>query len=321
MNSPPLVSIRDLHVSFRARGATMRAVDGVDLDWRRGEVLGVVGESGSGKTTLGRAIMGLQPPTSGEVFVDGAPGASHRRRERARLLQMIFQDPYQSLDPRQPIGAQVMEGLEIHRLGRTRRDRVGLAVKALHDAGLAPADRWWQKFPHELSGGQRQRVVIATALALNSTGLVCDEPVSALDASVRTQVLSLLARLRLELRLSLMLITHDVGMAWAMCDRVAVMYLGRVVEVGRTEEVLLAPRHPYTRALLEAVPSAHPSSAHAGARLAGPAPDPGAIPSGCRFHPRCVLAEERCRQVDPVLAGAPHGAACLVVNDPASSRE
>jgi peptide/nickel transport system ATP-binding protein len=312
----PLVAVRDLAVRYRRKGQAVTALDGIDLDWQRGEILGLVGESGCGKTTLGRAIVGLEPLSGGDVSVDGRPGGALGRRERARLVQMIFQDPYQSLDPRQTIGAQVMEGLDVHRIGANRGERVRCAVKALHDAGLSPADRVWGRYPHELSGGQRQRVVIAGALALEPEGLVCDEPVAALDTSVRTQVLSLLAELRAARGVSMLFITHDVGIAWALCDRVAVMYLGRVVELGSTEEVLLAPRHPYTRALLDAVPSPVPSQ-RIRAPLPGGVPDAGAIPSGCRFRPRCPLAEERCARVDPQLAGAPHLAACVVANDDA----
>jgi peptide/nickel transport system ATP-binding protein len=254
----PLAAVRGLAVEFRRRRRTITAVDGVDLEWRRGEILGLIGESGCGKTTLGRTLMGLQRPSRGEVLLDGRDARGLGRRERARLLQMIFQDPYQSLDPRQPVGFQVMESLDMHRIG-TRRERVSLAVKALHDAGLSPADRVWDKLPHQLSGGQRQRVVIAGALVLDPQGLICDEPVSSLDVSVRAQVLALLAELRDSRGLSMLFITHDVGLAWALCDRVAVMYLGRIVELGGTEDVLLRPRHPYTRTLLAAVPSPVPS--------------------------------------------------------------
>jgi peptide/nickel transport system ATP-binding protein len=253
----PLAAVRGIAVEFRRRRRTITAVDGVDLEWRRGEILGLIGESGCGKTTLGRTLMGLQRPSRGEVLLDGRDARRLGRRERARLLQMVFQDPYQSLDPRQPVGVQVMESLDMHRIG-TRRERVSLAVKALHDAGLSPADRVWDKLPHQLSGGQRQRVVIAGALVLDPQGLICDEPVSSLDVSVRAQVLALLAELRDRRGLSMLFITHDVGLAWVLCDRVAVMYLGRIVELGRTEDVLLRPRHPYTRTLLAAVPSPVP---------------------------------------------------------------
>jgi peptide/nickel transport system ATP-binding protein len=260
----PLVSIRGLSVEFTRRRRTVLAVDDVSLDWNRGEVLGLIGESGCGKSTLARTIVGLQAPTRGEIVLAGREADRLDRLERSRLLQMVFQDPYQSLDPRQPIGAQVTEGLNVHRVGN-RAERARVAIRALHDAGLYPADGVWDKLPHELSGGQRQRAVIAGALAVDPEGLVCDEPVSALDVSVRAQVLALLAELRERRGLSMLFITHDVGLAWAICDRVAVMYRGRVVELGDTEDVLLRPRHAYTRTLLAAVPAAAPSHGDGGA--------------------------------------------------------
>jgi oligopeptide/dipeptide ABC transporter ATP-binding protein len=191
-------------------------------------------------------------------------------------------------------------------------ERILRGVTALHDSGLTPADRFWGRYPHELSGGQRQRVVIAAALALEPEALVCDEPVSALDVSVRTQVLRLLVELRATRRLSLLLITHDVGMAWSLCDRVAVMYLGRIVEIGTTEQVLADPQHPYTKALLAVVPTTD-ARTHARALLKGEPPDATAIPSGCRFHPRCPSAFERCPRDDPRLPDGERAAACWLV--------
>jgi oligopeptide/dipeptide ABC transporter ATP-binding protein len=226
-------------------------------------------------------------------------------------VQLIFQDPYQSMNPRRTVAAQVQEGLAAIGM-RSGDERLQKAVTALHDAGLAPADRFWRRYPHELSGGQRQRVVIAAALALEPEALVCDEPVSALDVSVRTQVLRLLADLRVSRQLSLLLITHDVGLAWSMCDRVAVMYLGRIVEIGTTEQVLGDPQHPYTKALLAVAPRIEPRS---GDRilLQGEPPDATAIPSGCRFHPRCPVAFDRCPVDDPYLPEAERAAACWLV--------
>jgi oligopeptide/dipeptide ABC transporter ATP-binding protein len=224
---------------------------------------------------------------------------------------MVFQDPYQSLNPRRTVGAQVQEGLAA--IGVPDGDeRVRRGVTALHDAGLSPADRFWSRYPHELSGGQRQRVVIAAALALEPEALVCDEPVSALDVSVRTQVLRLLVELRSTRALSLLLITHDVGMAWSLCDRVAVMYLGRIVEIGTTEQVLGDPQHPYTKALLAVAPRVEQRT---GPRelLRGEPPDATAIPSGCRFHPRCPAAFDRCPVDDPHLPDSERGAACWLV--------
>ena len=309
--SDPLYRVRDLRITYqRGRRPSVRAVDGVDLEWRRGETLGLVGESGCGKSTLARALVGLDAPTQGTIEFEGAPVAGDLRALR-RKVQLIFQDPYQSLNPRRTIGVKVQEGLAA-RGERSGEARVRRAVAALHDAGLSPADRFWSRYPHELSGGQRQRVVIAAALALEPEALVCDEPVSALDVSVRTQVLRLLVELREARALSLLLITHDVGLAWSLCDRVAVMYLGRIVELGRTEQVLGDPQHPYTKALLAVAPRIEPRTAPR-TLLAGEPPDATAIPSGCRFHPRCPVAFERCPVDDPLLPEREHAAACWLV--------
>ena len=308
MSDDALYEARDLHITYqRGRRPPVRAVDGVDLTWRRGETLGLVGESGCGKSTLARTLLGLEQPSAGSIDFDGRP-VSHDLRALRRRVQMIFQDPYQSLNPRRTVGAQVQEGLAA--IGVPDGDeRVRRGVTALHDAGLSPADRFWSRYPHELSGGQRQRVVIAAALALEPEALVCDEPVSALDVCVRTQVLRLLVELRETRSLSLLLITHDVGMAWSLCDRVAVMYLGRIVEIGTTEQVLGDPQHPYTKALLAVAPKVEQRTAPR-QLLTGEPPDATAIPSGCRFHPRCPVAFERCPVDDPRLPEVERGAAC-----------
>ena len=242
-NGTPMFKVDDLKVHFPVRGidTVVKALDGVDLEWRRGEVLGIVGESGCGKSTLGRALMGLQPATSGVVSFEGSPLRKGDLRKMRRRVQMVFQDPYQSLNPRMTVGALVQEGLTIHKVGKRGTERVARAVEALEGAGLRPVERFWDRYPHELSGGQRQRVVIAAALVLEPEGLVCDEPVSALDVSIRAQVVQLLMELKRDRNLGLIFITHDVGLAWALCDRVAVMYLGRVIEQGTTEQVLVQP--------------------------------------------------------------------------------
>jgi oligopeptide/dipeptide ABC transporter ATP-binding protein len=317
----PLFSVRDLEVHFpihRSGGRVVRAIDGVDLEWRRGEVLGIVGESGCGKSTLGRTLLGLQKPTSGEILVDGTPIASADLRAVRRRVQMIFQDPYQSLNPRQTVGALVMEPLAIHGIARGQ-DRVARGVATLESAGLAPAARYWDRYPHELSGGQRQRVVIAAAMALEPEALICDEPVSALDVSVRAQVLHVLMALKRDHHLGLIFITHDLGLAWALCDRIAVMYLGRIVESGPAEQVIGDPRHPYTQSLLSVVPSPFPRETRRQI-LAGELPDAANIPSGCRFHPRCPKVFDRCPKDDPRdLIGAGddvgHGAACWLLDE------
>jgi oligopeptide/dipeptide ABC transporter ATP-binding protein len=320
-DATPLFETRGLEVHFRlARSKrVVKAIDGVDLQWKRGEVLGIVGESGCGKSTLGRALLGLQPSTGGEILFDGKPLAQTNARQLRRRVQLVFQDPYQSLNPRQTVGSLVSEGLVIHGMGRGH-DRVLRAVEAMHAAGLAPAERYWGRYPHELSGGQRQRVVIASAMALQPEALICDEPVSALDVSVRTQVLQVLVELKKARGLGLIFITHDVGLAWALCDRVAVMYLGRVVEQGTTEQVIGDPQHPYTQALLSVVPTPFPRADVRRTVLAGELPDASRVPSGCRFHPRCPKAFDRCPDDDPhALLPSPngeagHGAACWLLD-------
>jgi oligopeptide/dipeptide ABC transporter ATP-binding protein len=301
VSDAPLFEARGLEVHFPVRRSkrVVRAVDGVDLVWNRGEVLGIVGESGCGKSTLGRTLLGLQEPTAGEIYFDGEPLGSRDLRKLRRRVQMVFQDPYQSLSPRMTVGSQAIEPLTIHEIGRKGIDRIQRAVDALESAGLRPAERFWERYPHELSGGQRQRVVIAAAMVLEPEGLVCDEPVSALDVSVRAQVLQVLMDLKRERGLGLIFITHDVGLAWALCDRVAVMYLGRIVEQGKGEDVIADPQHPYTQSLLSVVPTPFPRDDLKRTILQGELPDASRVPSGCRFHPRCPKAFDRCPRDDP----------------------
>jgi peptide/nickel transport system ATP-binding protein len=312
----PALAARGVEVRFPLdRGRAARAVDGVTLAVAAGQVVALVGESGCGKSTLARALLGLQETSAGEVLVGGEPLPTTRRELKAfrRRAQLVLQDPMGSLNPRQTVYEAVAEGLRIHRVGDEER-RV---AEALSRVGLRPPERFFARYPHELSGGQRQRVVIAGALVLEPEILVADEPVSSLDASVRGEILALLLRLREELGLTLLVVTHDLGLAWNIADRIAVMYLGRIIEEGPTEQVLADPLHPYTRALLSVVPEV--------ARLepvvlAGEPPDPASVPEGCRFHPRCPLlasglpgqVEARCRTVAlPVLpAQAGHAAAC-----------
>ena len=297
----PVLEVRDLHVSFRGRGglfsklggkaATVaRAVDGVSLAIEEGEILALAGESGCGKTTLARSLMGFVRPDAGEIRFRGEPlGSSGRDLQRyRRRVQMVYQDPAGALNPRQTVYESVVEGLRIHHVDG---DEEELAARALSRAGLRPPRRFFLLYPHELSGGQRQRVVIAGALALEPRVIVADEPVSNLDASVRGEILRLLLGLRRDEGITMLVVTHDLGLAWTIADRVAVMYLGRIVELGPTRDVLTDPRHPYTRALLDAVPEA----GGIGPRfLSGEPPDPTRIPEGCRFHPRCpVVADGR----------------------------
>jgi len=323
--SDALLQTRGLHVRFAARrGAVARAVDGVDLLVRRGEVVALVGESGCGKTTLARTILGLERPAEGEVLFEGEPiryDAGFLRAYRGRV-QIVFQDPMGSLNPRQTVYEAVAEGIRIQRLPGDEAARV---ADALSSAGLRPPERFFQLYPYELSGGQRQRVVIAGAMALHPALLVADEPVSSLDASVRGEILALMLGLVREAGVTILVVTHDLGLAWTIADRIAVMYLGRIVEEGTTEELLSSPRHPYTRALLSVLPEVAEMEQQI---LSGEAPDPTRIPPGCRFHPRCPVVasgeaarlgiEGRCRSQDLGLAqvvGAAggHRAACHAV--------
>ncbi|MEU6406869.1 ABC transporter ATP-binding protein [Streptomyces sp. NPDC046985] len=285
-DTPPLMSVEDLRLTFPGRGgaAPARAVDGVDLDIRPGEIVALVGESGCGKTSLARSLPGLLPPASGRVVFAGKPldYSSRALKAHRKRVQLVLQDPSGSLNPRHTVYDAVAEGLRIHGGGGDERAAV---AEALARAGLRPPERFFLRYPHELSGGQRQRVVIAGALVLQPELLVADEPVASLDASVRGEILALLLRLRAELGLSALVVTHDLGLAWNIADRVAVMYLGRIVETGEVEQVLTAPRHPYTQALLSVLPEAP----GAPVVLTGEPPDPSRVPPGCRFHARCQI--------------------------------
>ncbi|GAA0938605.1 ABC transporter ATP-binding protein [Nonomuraea longicatena] len=288
--APTLLEARDLHVEFAARGRRARAVDGVNLAVGAGEIIALVGESGCGKTTLARTLLGLERPTSGTVLYGGAPLAygSRALKTYRRDVQLVLQDPMGSLNPRHTVYEAVAEGPRIHGLP----DEEQVVAEALSRAGLRPPERFFLRYPHELSGGQRQRVVIAGALALNPKVLIADEPVASLDASVRGEILALMLRLRADLGLSALVVTHDLGLAWNIADRVAVMYLGRIVESGPVEEVLTAPRHPYTQALMSVLPESPERVV-----LTGEPPDPTRIPGGCRFHARCqVLASGRAEE-------------------------
>ncbi|QYC38248.1 Oligopeptide transport ATP-binding protein OppF [Nonomuraea coxensis DSM 45129] len=308
---PTLLEARDLRVEFSSRGRRARAVDGVNLAIGKGEIVALVGESGCGKTTLARTLLGLERPTAGEVRFDGAALDYRARALKAyrRQVQLVLQDPMGSLNPRHTVYEAVAEGPRIHGLA----DERDVVATALSRAGLRPPDRFFLRHPHELSGGQRQRVVIAGALALDPKVLIADEPVASLDASVRGEILALLLRLRAELGLSALVVTHDLGLAWNIADRVAVMYLGRIVESGPVEQVLTAPRHPYTQALLSVLPESPERVV-----LTGEPPDPTRIPGGCRFHARCqVLAsgraaeagvDGRCRTEPPAVLPAVAGA-------------
>ena len=302
---------------------TVRAVDGASLAVGKGELLALVGESGCGKTTIARAVLRMTEPAAGTVRFGGQDIThlpSGALRPLRRRMQLIYQDPYESLDPRFRVRATIEEPLVIHGVG-DRAERRHRSREALERAGLTPPDLYLDRYPHELSGGQRQRVAIAASLVLEPELLVADEPASMLDVSVRAGVLALLARLRKEADLGILMITHDFSTAAHFADRIAVMYLGRIVEEGPARTVVHAAAHPYTKALLSAVPPRNPRERRTPQILRGEPPDPTAIPAGCRFHPRCPLAEERCKTIDPALRPVPprgpdggrHRAACILV--------
>ena len=317
----PILSVTGLLKHFPVRGgvlggvtAKVRAVDGVDFEIREGETLGVVGESGCGKSTTARLLLGLIEPDAGEIHFDGERVGSAALRLGAfrRQAQMVFQDSYSSLNPRLTVETSVAFGPRVHGMGR--REAEARARDLLARVGLEP-HRFAGRYPHELSGGQRQRVNIARALALQPRLVILDEAVSALDKSVEAQVLNLLLDLKGEFGLTYMFISHDLNVVRYISDRVMVMYLGRVAEIGTSEEVFDRPRHPYTAALLSSMPSLDPDRRTEEAPLSGDPPNPIDPPSGCRFHTRCAFAEPVCSAVEPplALAGGDHRAACLMV--------
>jgi oligopeptide/dipeptide ABC transporter ATP-binding protein len=299
----------------------VHAVDGVSFSVAKGEILGLVGESGSGKTTTALNALGLVEPTEGEILFSGqsVPELVHSgerlRMGLRRRMQIVFQDPYESLNPRQTVFATVAEPLEVHRLVKSREEKVERVKAALDEAGLKPPETFFDRYPQELSGGQRQRLVIAGALVLNPQFLVADEPVSMLDVSIRAEILNLLLQLRDEHGITILYITHDLATAAYFTDRVAVMYLGRIVEIGPTKTVLSDPRHPYTQALLSVIPVPNPRRRRKRMILTGETPNPIDLPSGCRFHPRCPAASGQCSQTEPQLesVAADHQVACLCI--------
>ena len=308
-----LLTVRDLKVHFPIKKGLMsrtvgrvKAVDGVSFHLDHGETLGIVGESGCGKTTTGQAVLMITPPTSGEVEYKGRPVVGLSRssmRALRREMQIIFQDPYSSLNPRLTVNSILSDPLEVH--GLHPDERAGRIAFLLEKVGLTPEQG--RRYPHEFSGGQRQRIGIARALALNPQLIIADEPVSALDVSIQAQIINLLIDLQAEFKLSYIVIAHDLAVVEHLCDRVAVMYLGKIVETGTYSDIYNDPKHPYTQALLSAVPVPDPDSPRHRIILGGDVPSPANPPPGCNFHPRCPKCLGHCHQAEPALVDVQSG--------------
>src|SRR5258708_6955856 len=318
-----LVDVRDLKMYFPlTKGIVLqrvvghvRAVDGVSFSIERGQTLGLVGESGSGKTTIGRTLVRLYKPMAGEILFDGQDLAKmdgEPLRQIRQRVQMIFQDPYASLNPRYTIGTLIAEPMHIYKMG-TGKDIHEKVIELMRVVGLRP--EYVDRYPHEFSGGQRQRIAVARALSINPEFVIADEPVSALDVSIRAQVLNLLQRLQQQFNLTYLFVSHDLSVVRHVADRIAVMYLGKIVQLSDRDELYAAPKHPYTKALLSALPIPDPQIETRRHRiiLSGALPSPINIPTGCRFHTRCPMAQQICREVEPAFelkAGTSHYAAC-----------
>lgn len=326
MSAEKILEVRGLKKYFEAGRPSLfsrktdqvRAVDGVDLTLHRSEAIALVGESGCGKSTLALLLMGLEDPSDGSILFEGRDVTylnDTQRKPLRRKIQMVFQDPYESLNPTQTIEEIIMEPLIVHNIANNYEERKKRVKQALEDSGLKPAETYMPRFPHQLSGGQRQRVVIASALVLEPELLVADEPVSMLDVSIRAEIINLLAELQKSRNISVIFITHDLGTVGFFANRVAVMYLGRIIEIGSMNDVLKNTKHPYSQALLSVIPVPNPRLRKKRIILQGETPNPIDLPSGCRFHPRCPIAQPQCKQNDPqfVNISATHQAACLLL--------
>lgn len=293
----------------------LRAVDQISFDIKVGEVFGLAGESGSGKTTTGRLLLKLIKPTSGKIYFKGQDITDLSEKELKplrRKMQIVFQDPYESMNPRMTIRDIVAEGLGTQKIATTEKEMDEKVVDILKDVELVPPEEFLLRYPHELSGGQRQRVAVARAFVLRPEFIVADEPVSMLDVSIRAEILNLMLDFVEKFNVSFLYITHDVALARHMCDRVAIMYLGKIMEMGATERIVYEPLHPYTQALIAAVPVPDPTSKRTRLPVKGEIPSPVNLPPGCRFHTRCPIADENCRQKEPKFAevGKQHFVAC-----------
>jgi oligopeptide/dipeptide ABC transporter ATP-binding protein len=333
-----VLEVKDLKVWFPVRSGALasllrkeskfvHAVDGISFDVGRGEVFCLVGESGCGKTTTARCILRLIDPTSGEmklVEADKTTDLSSASKEEIKRLrprmQLIFQDPYESLDPKMSVLDQLSEPLQVNKIGATHKERMGRILTALSNVGLIPPETFLYRYPHELSGGQRQRVGIASSMVLDPIVLVADEPVSMVDVSMRSEILGIMLDIRKRSQATFILITHDFSLAWAVGDRIAVMYSGKIVEMGPTYDVIRDPKHPYTRALVSVVPVPDPTLQRKRIILRGEVPDPVDVPPGCRFHPRCPMARERCKVEEPQIQNVTteHQVACHFWQEPFS---
>jgi oligopeptide/dipeptide ABC transporter ATP-binding protein len=328
MSSDVILETRNLKKWFSVRSGLLsgilssreqeyvKAVDGMSIEVRKGEIFAVVGESGCGKTTLARMILRLEEPTAGEIWFDGTEVSSmpqHEFRKYRTRIQMIFQDPYGSLNSSMRIGDIVAEPLRIQNLYTTTEEELEKVKESLENVGMIPAEDFIDRYPHELSGGQRQRVAIAAALALDPDVLVADEPVSMLDVSMRGQILKLLLELREKMGITIVFITHNLAVAKQIADRIAVTYLGKVVETGGAKQIIDEPNHPYTKALVSVVPVPDPAAQREKILLTGETPNPIDMPAGCRFHPRCPFAKSNCDEIEPELKLQPDGrmVACL----------